>query len=205
MTPNYQLKITLEDVKPTIWRRVVVPADRSLAALHDVVQIALGWTHSHLHAFDIGGHRFGRPDHMDGFDDLVDERRHMLGQLVGPRQRFGYEYDFGDGWQHQIVVEKELVSTDESPSVKCLDGARACPPEDCGGAYGYIDLLDAITDPKHEQHRELRDWIGGRFDAEAFDVKAVNAKLAKIALKRTPAPRKPAPRKRTTRSRSARA
>lgn len=200
MTPNYQLKITLDDVKPAIWRRVVVPADLSLAALHDVVQIAMGWTNSHLHAFEIGGHRFGRPDYMDGFDDMLDERRHVLGQLVGPRQRFAYEYDFGDGWQHQIVVEKEVAAADDSPRVRCVDGARACPPEDCGGAYGYVDFLDAVTDPSHEQHRELLDWIDGSFDAEAFDIKAVNAQLAKIGLKR-----KAAPRKRTPRARSARA
>jgi Plasmid pRiA4b ORF-3-like protein len=190
MTPDYQLKITLDEIKPPIWRRVVVPADISLAALHDVLQIAMGWTNSHLHAFEIAGHRYGRRDHADfAGDELLDERRHVLGALVGPRKRFMYEYDFGDGWEHHIIVEKELAAADKSPSIRCIDGARACPPEDCGGTYGYADLVDAITDPSHERHRELLDWVGEHFDAEAFNAAKVNTRLAKIVHKLKPAPR----------------
>ena len=200
MTTHYQLKITLDEIQPPIWRRVVVPADISLAALHDVVQIAMGWTNSHLHAFEIDGQRYGRPDHMDGFDDVLDERRHLLGQLVEPRKRFAYEYDFGDSWHHQIVVEKELAPSTVQQVPVCIDGARNCPPEDCGGAFGYVEFLEVLADPNHEDHEHMVGWIGGSFDAEKFDPTVVNAKLATLGGPK----RKRTPRTSASRTRAAR-
>lgn len=187
--PALQLKITLQGLKPPIWRRVVVRADVTLSALHDIVQRAMGWTDAHLHAFEIDGARYGCPSVDEFADDLLDERRHQLGALVSPRQRFTYEYDFGDGWRHQIIVEKALVPAPDLRLPTCIAGARACPPEDCGGVHGYVELLEALDDPEHERHDELLEWLGGPIDPEAFTLDDINAALAKLAPRPKRAPR----------------
>jgi len=173
----YQLKITLRDIKPPVWRRVQVQ-DCSLAKLHDIIQTCLGWDGYHLHAFDIGGEQFSEPD-PDGMMEATDERKMKLSQVVAQGyKKFSYTYDFGDNWDHTIQVEKVL---DAEPGVRyprCTAGKRACPPEDCGGPWGYGDFLKAIQNPKHEQHEELLEWAGGEFDPEDFDIEAVNEELA---------------------------
>jgi hypothetical protein len=170
----YQLKVTINDIKPAIWRRLQVKSDIKLGKLHLVLQNALGWTNSHLHQFEIAGERYGMKDDDDDDDDLLDENRYKLSQVAEEKQRFIYEYDFGDSWHHTIVVEKVLPV---SPVVRypiCTAGARNCPPEDCGGTWGYEEFLAAIADKKHERHEELLDWIGGPFDPEHFDVDETN-------------------------------
>jgi hypothetical protein len=186
-----QLKVTLKNIKPAIWRRVLVSEDMTLADLHLILQVAMGWENYHLHGFTIHGQRFGPPD-PDDFVPVVDERKHRIGALVHKGTKFEYEYDFGDGWEHTILVEavREPTATETMPS--CLEGKRACPPEDCGGAWGYADLLDALADPKNERHDELREWVGGEYDAERLELAEVNEALAELVR----------PRRRPARSKS---
>ncbi len=172
-----QLRIDLEEVDPPIWRRLLVPAGIRLDQLHDVIQAAMGWTDSHLHAFTIGTKRYGMQ--IDDFlENELDEKKFTVLKAIGKERRFRYEYDFGDGWQHQVVVE-DVVNT--SPigltSAVCLEGERSCPPEDCGGAYGYADLLQAISDPEHEEHDDSLEWVGEDFDPEEFSLIVINAIL----------------------------
>lgn len=179
---TYQFKITLEDVNPEVWRRLLVPSDLLLVTLHEILQVTMGWENYHLHAFTIRGTRYGRPD-KDESGRVIDERKQTIGALVDLRERFTYEYDFGDGWIHLIDVEKPSAPIDATPPT-CVDGRGACPPEDCGGPRGYAELLQALADPAHERHEELGEWVEGSFDADAFDVAAVNKSLAELARPR---------------------
>lgn len=177
----YQLEVTLHEIQPPIWRRVLVPSSLTLAQLHDVLQIVMGWTDSHLHRFIINGQEFGRPDYEERFendDPLRDERRRRLAPLlpVVPAA-FLYEYDYGDSWLHVIVVEWLQVASPDVHYPACVAGARACPPEDVGGVGGYEELLGVLADPEHEEHAAMRMWAGADFDPEAFDVEAVNQAL----------------------------
>jgi len=171
----YQLKITLKQSKPPIWRRVQVRSEITLAQLHLVIQIAMGWTDSHLHQFIVNGRVFGRPDYEEL--ELNDEKKASLWRLVGLRDSFLYEYDFGDDWQHQVLVEKVLPVEQGAVYPRCLTGKRACPPEDVGGVWGYGDFLMAIKDPMHPDHREMLDWVDENFDPAAFDPAAVNLRF----------------------------
>ena len=169
----YQIKVTLDDSKPPIWRRLLVPADLSLGDLHEIIQIAMGWTDSHLHQFIIGGTYYGVP-HPD-MEDTVDEDRAKLARIIpGEKFKFRYEYDFGDSWTHTILVEKILPAEPGHPYPICVTGKRNCPPEDCGGIWGYADFVDAMADPKHPEHESLKEWYGEDFDPEAFDLDEVN-------------------------------
>ena len=175
----YQLKITLKDIRPPIWRRIRVP-DCTLDELHDYIQTAMGWTNSHLHHFHLGEQLYGDPELMqENFEDMEykDSTTTRLSDIVpvGRKKfRFAYEYDFGDGWMHDIEVEKV---EDAKVKPECLAGARACPPEDCGGPWGYEDFLAALADPKHENHVDMVEWIGGSFDPEAFDPKVATRRM----------------------------
>lgn len=172
----YQLKVALADIRPPIWRRIQVPADISLARLHRVLQAAMGWSDTHMHAFRMGRQTFGvaDPEFPDG---TRSERGVQLEQVAKAGDRFVYEYDFGDGWEHEIVVEEALAAEGAARYPCCLAGERACPPEDCGGLPGYEELVQALGDPAHPEHQEYLKWIGADFDPEAFDLAAVNKKL----------------------------
>lgn len=169
----FQFKITLLDSEPKIWRRIQVPDD-SLDELHEHIQTAMGWTNSHLHQFDINGRVYGDPDLLhDGFEEfnLVDSTATLISDVVpedGKRFRMVYEYDFGDGWQHELLFEGNPTPDPNQAYPVCLEGERACPPEDVGGVWGYQDFVKAIVDPLHDQHEELLQW-GGSFDPEHFD------------------------------------
>jgi len=173
----YQLKITLRWSKPPIWRRIQVDSEITLKKLHHVIQQTMGWTDSHLHQFVVRGVYFSDPQFE--LEHTRSESTIRLNQIV-PREglSFTYEYDFGDGWQHEVKVEK-IIESESAKKARpvCLAGKRACPPEDCGGTGGYYNLLRALADPKHEDHRMLTEWIGGSFDPEAFDLDTVNALL----------------------------
>ena len=174
----YQFKITLEDTKPPVWRRFQVPADLTLARLHDVIQDVMGWTDSHMHQFIVGETYYGRHDPMFGLEDVEDEKKVKLNQIVqSPKSKFGYEYDMGDSWQHLLVLEKVLPPEPGTKYPVCLEGNRNCPPEDCGGVWGYADFLEKIQNPNHPEHKEMLEWVGGSFDPEAFDVAKVNRSL----------------------------
>jgi hypothetical protein len=173
----YQLKITLKDSKPPIWRRVEVADDITLARLHRIIQVAMGWTDSHLHMFSVGQTDYGVP-YPGGEGELRDERRYKLSQLLtAPKQKLSYEYDFGDSWSHEVLLEQLREPEPGVAYPRCVTGKRACPPEDCGGVWGYAEFLEAIADPEHPEHEELLEWVGGEFDPAAFDVDEVNAGL----------------------------
>ena len=179
----FQLKITLRYSKPPIWRRVLVRADMPLDRLHHVIQIAMGWTNSHLHQFVLGRTYYGVPDpESDSFGpETLNEKRHTVADLApAPKKKFLYEYDFGDSWQHEVLVEKVLAPDATLKHPVCLAGANACPPEDCGGIPGYYDLLEAMADPQHERHEEMKEWLGGDWDASSFDVEETNLDLKRI-------------------------
>jgi len=172
----YQLKITLRDIKPPIWRRVQVK-DCTLNQLHDLIQTCMGWDGYHLHAFEIGGEQYSEPD-PDGMMETEDERKVKLSQVVaGGIKKLTYTYDFGDNWDHVIQVEKTLEAEAGVRYPRCIAGKRACPPEDCGGPWGYAEFLEAIQNPKHPQHKDRTEWIDGEFDPEAFDMETVNEEL----------------------------
>ena len=182
------LKVTLDDIEPPIWRRLDVPASVTLARLHDVCQVALGWTNSHLHVFEIGDQRIAIPYDLEQLMDgqiTRSARLVTLGDVIDHGfRRFGYEYDFGDSWRHTVEVEEVREERDGNVWVRCLDGARSCPPEDCGGTDGYTRLLDVLFDPTHPEFEELRHWVGSGFEPERFDLQAVNVALSVVARHR---------------------
>jgi hypothetical protein len=177
------LKITLCGLRPPVWRRVRISGDSSLLMLHRVIQAAMGWQDCHLHEFEIGDRRYGEPDDdpWPGDAQIYNEKNMKLGALVerGVR-RFRYVYDFGDGWEHEIVVEKVEPLDPELPYPALITGKRACPPEDCGGMPGYCRLLEVLADPAHEEHAELREWAGDDFDPEHVDLDAIRRELARL-------------------------
>ena len=184
----YQIKITLLGVDPPIWRRLLVRADLTLEQLHHVLQLAMGWEDCHMHEFRIGQQRFGTPDPMEqafGRSHTTSERTARLFSVLGRAgAKAVYTYDFGDSWEHQIVVEKCLALEPGRAYPACLAGERHGPPEDCGGIPGFYNLLEAISEPEHEQHAELLDWLGGDFDPEAFSVEEINRRLAPLQRRR---------------------
>ncbi len=176
----YQIKVTLKDTRPPIWRRFQVTGETRLSKLHDTVQVVMGWTNSHLHEFVIGDRHYGEPDE-DSPDELIDERNVLVSQVVDQEgQTFGYDYDFGDDWNHELLVEKILPNEAGVRYPRCLEGARACPPEDSGGPWGYEEKLQILKNPAHPNHREIATWMRKKFDAEAFDLSATNKALKSI-------------------------
>lgn len=176
----YQLKIVLDGIEPEIWRRVLVSENLSLAKLHDVAQAVMGWWNSHLHQFIYKDVYYINPAWMDDFGDVKfkDERRVKLKNLkLGEGDFFVYEYDFGDSWRHVVQVESIAENTRNRKYPVCLDGARTCPPEDSGGIWGYAEMLETLKGDDGEEKRELLQWLGGRFDAEAFSVEQANREL----------------------------
>lgn len=177
-----QLKITLDDVKPTVLRRIEVPFDIRLDRLHLTIQAAMGWTNSHLYEIRAGDVGWSTPDpDADWAGDFIDARKARLGDILEDigTKKLVYLYDFGDGWEHTIYVER-LV--DPEPGVlypRLIAASGRCPPEDCGGPFA--DLLEAIKDPLHERHAELTEWIGDEFDPEADDAKCLTAEVVALA------------------------
>ncbi|MHC4699003.1 MAG: plasmid pRiA4b ORF-3 family protein, partial [Planctomycetota bacterium] len=178
----YQFKITLKDIRPPIWRRIQVK-DCSLDKLHEHIQTAMGWTNSHLHRFKIDDTLYGDPDLLcEGWEDEsspVNSLETKVSTIIpedGTQIRFEYEYDFGDGWEHEILFERCLQAEKGYRYPVCVEGERACPPEDVGGTYGYEEYLEAITDPEHEEHESFMKWRGP-FDPEAFDAAATTRRM----------------------------
>ena len=163
-TSVVSLKVTLRGTKPPVWRRILMPGGMTLGDLHRVIQAAMGWEDCHLHAFDIGGEHYGDRHTVD---DVADENRLTLNGLVQSGvTRFGYTYDFGDDWEHVVVIEKALPINAASAYPACVAGKRNCPPEDCGGPWGYEHLLDVLANPEHPDHAEQREWFGEEFDPD---------------------------------------
>ncbi|AGT33605.1 hypothetical protein M493_16980 [Geobacillus genomosp. 3] len=189
----YQLKISLNGIRPPIWRRVLVPGHATFHDLHLIIQEAMGWEQAHLYEFDLRNVLVSIPDDWDSFHfgkERLDARRIQLQQwLTEEKQKFLYIYDFGDYWRHTITVEKIETLPKPLERATCLKGKRACPPEDCGGVYGYLELLesaanqDSLTDP---ELLERLDWMydmkGEDFDPDAFNIEEVNKRLSYIHL-----------------------
>lgn len=178
----YKFKISLEAIEPQIWRRFIVSPQTTLPELHDILQIVMGWTDSHLHSFHIDGKEYGEPDPeyemMDG-PTMIDYRKIKLSKIIKDGiSSFKYLYDFGDSWMHTITLEKQFKDEDDlyAPPL-CIGGERACPPEDVGSYPGYMNFAEAISDPNHEGHVDMLSWVGGHYDAEAFSSNQVNREL----------------------------
>ena len=176
----YQLKITLRDARPPIWRRVLVTDATTLHQLHGIVQAAMGWTNSHLHQFIVDEEYYSQKDfELDDWGHEVknEERVRLAALALVPKRKFTYEYDFGDGWDHEILVEKVYAPEEGARYPQCMAGKRACPPEDCGGVWGYERFLEVIKDEDDPEHEEMLEWAGGTFDPEAFNLEEVNQEL----------------------------
>jgi hypothetical protein len=168
MRQIFHLHIRLADVSPPVWRRVLVPGGYTLDRLHRVVQHALGWQNCHLHYFEVDGVQYGVPD-PDGEPDLRDELDTRLDAVAGKGGVLTYVYDFGDWWQHHVLVEDVVAADADDRLPACVEGRGQCPPEDVGGPQGYAEFLAAIDDPEHPRHLEMRDWVGRDFDPDEFD------------------------------------
>lgn len=184
LVERLRLKITLEGSDPPIWRRVEVNDDITFYQLHRVIQQAMGWEDCHLHEFDVARTRVGTRSADDMMfavrDVMLPERSTRLFELLEGRRKFRYWYDFGDDWWHEIAIEKRLPPDATAKPTILLDGARACPPEDCGGIPGYFALLDILDDPAHEERAGVLDWLGGDFDPEVFDLAIQARKVAGV-------------------------
>jgi len=180
------LRVVLVGTDPPIWRQLQVPINANLGWLHAVLQVAMGWTNSHLHQFTVNGQLYSDTRHysaeFEGDPEILEEKGFTLEQIV-PHETdtFEYEYDLGDSWNHEITVEN-ILSSDAAGAGKaiCMDGKRACPPEDCGGVWGYESLLEILKNRKHPEHKSMKAWLGRPFDAEGFDVAKANTWLRKL-------------------------
>jgi len=179
----FVLRIELQYVKPLVWRRVTVPETVKLKKLDRIIQAAMGWTNSHLHAFTIRDRRYGAKDLDDwGMDpELLDDKRYAIGDLLGETGfEFEYVYDFGDDWVHRVTVQGIEEATQLNNWPMCMAGANACPPEDVGGSPGYEMLQQAMADPRHPEHAHYWSWVGGPFDPSAFDMNLANQRIRKL-------------------------
>ena len=175
----FKIKVTLQGIEPPIWRSFQIQSHKNLHELHQTLQAVMGWTDSHLYAFTQGGRYYGDPD---DFEDLeaIDARTIRLDQVIdGKGSELNYEYDFGDYWQHELVLEEIVKAGPGRTYPICLDGNGACPPEDCGGTSGYERLVEALRDPHHDDHIDMWLWGGDNYDPEAFDVDRVNEILSR--------------------------
>ncbi len=176
----YEMKVSLKDYRPPIWRRFHVPGRITLYKLHRVLQTVMGWDNYHLYEFRVGEQRYGEPD-PDHQVEVKSARRFKVDDVFTIEgARFTYIYDFGDGWIHQVLIERILLSEKELKCPVCIEGKRACPPEDCGGTGGYANLLRIIGNPQDEEYKRMMEWLGGGFDPKHFDMDAVNRGLKRI-------------------------
>ncbi|HEX8019071.1 plasmid pRiA4b ORF-3 family protein [Mucilaginibacter sp.] len=181
---TFQFKIQIKHLQnPAVWRRVLVPSDITFDDLHEIIQIIFGWENSHLYQFSEKGYSsqtvYKVPDEYDG-DTVEDSEETIISEVfTKPKQTFTYIYDFGDDWTHHIVLEK--ITDTESTIPVCLAGEGACPPEDCGGIYGYNNLIEILSDPKNPEYKEMKSWLGlgknEQWDVSAFDIEVVNEEI----------------------------
>jgi len=174
------IKVTLNYIRPAIWRRLLLPTSLSLGDFHMAIHAAMGWRGGHLHVFEIGGVEYSEPGMIE---DGEDERRTTLAALmIQGVSRFRYTYDFGDDWTHAVVIEKRTPPADAAPG--CVAGERRCPPEDCGGAPGYELLIAALAAPDEPENKELLEWVGEDFDAEKFSLEYFDRRVKNLVNSR---------------------
>jgi hypothetical protein len=175
----YEIRVQLRDIEPSIWRILRVRPQTSLARLHKILQKAMGWTNYHLHLFEIDGEPYGEGD-TEWEEDIQDYYGMRLNKIfTDGRTSFMYEYDLGDGWRHDITL-LGTVAGEPGEKIACVGGARACPPEDCGGTSGYFHLLVVLSNPDHEEYDSMLEWVGGKYAPNAFDVAAVDRALKRL-------------------------
>jgi hypothetical protein len=173
---NYQIKIVLTDVEPSVWRRLMLDPDITLRDFHKIIQTAMGWTNSHLHQFEVGRDFYAPKEfEVEGANNSNTKKLSSILNKEGVHIK--YEYDFGDGWMHDITLEKIGQENKLIEIPCCMDGHGKCPPEDCGGTHGYRNLKKVIADPEHEEFEDTMEWLGGEFDPNYFDMQEVNDML----------------------------
>ena len=185
--PVARVRITLQNIAPAVWRRVDLPLSTTLMALHDVIQVAMGWTDSHLFEFVVGDRVYGEPDP----DDAMYERKVCQAKSIRLKQlldrgveRFLYVYDFGDNWRHHIILESVRQGEDHTDYPAFVGGARRAPPDDVGGISGFEAFLEAVTDPRHEDHDQMLEWSDGSFDPEDIDERDIRMIIGNFAARR---------------------
>jgi hypothetical protein len=175
----FQLRVQLQEVHPVVWRRILVPGSVRLSKLAGILCTCVGWQNSHLHQFRTANALYGM--HVEEWDDdEIDEKTVSVLQVFRDERRFIFDYDFGDNWHHEVIIENLTWSHHALKFAVCIDGQNACPPEDVGGVGGYGNFLRAITDAEHDEHDDYLEWAGGSFDPGAFDLGSVNAELQRI-------------------------
>lgn len=182
MPSIHTIKVSLRHMKPPVWRRLQVPSTANLAQLHHIIQAAMGWYDCHLHQFEVNGRCYADPEHQ--LDETIDEARLTLTRLRAG-QRFTYWYDFGDDWWHDIGVESVDQADPALAYPRCVTGRRACPPEDCGGPWGFAELMSALGDDTHPQHEYSRDWMDqigeDGYNPTRFDLAEINEALTRLS------------------------
>lgn len=179
------LRVELLGIEPLIWRRVRVDQAVTLKHMHEILQIVIGWQDSHLHEYRADEIAIGMRDADDAPEDLQDENAWSLGRLLGTgASEFEYLYDFGDDWEHRLIVEPSTRGGARGPTPLCLAGENACPPEDVGGPAGYAEFLQALADREHDSHKRYLEWIGGIWDPRGFDLNRINRELRALAYGR---------------------
>jgi hypothetical protein len=175
----YRVHVSLREIQPLIWRRIELASRTTLKQFHRILQIAMGWEDYHLHEYIVDGIRYCTPDpDYDKPEDVVRESGVRLQAVLShPGAEITYIYDFGDFWQHDIRLEAAFPADPNIHYPRIVDGARSCPPEDCGGTGGYADLLEILLDPAHDEFENMRQWAGPRFNAEVFSADAANKQL----------------------------
>jgi hypothetical protein len=191
-TEILQIKITLLRTDPQIWRRILVPRKLNLERLHDAIQIAMGWTFSHLFEFTVGDRRYGEPDPDAYADSQSFHARNLKLSAIVDRgiQNFSYIYDFGDHWEHEILIEKRVEADYSRRYPVFVHGERRCPPEDVGGVDGFDEFLSAIRDPSHEDYQHYLDWAGDDYDPNTIDLEGINQGLDLMASRLRSGPKK---------------
>jgi hypothetical protein len=182
----YQLKVGLLETRPLVWRRFLIPSEVTLHRLHLVLQVVMGWKNYHAYRFQTGTSEYAALDPDNELHELnfKNSKQQKLGKLVSkPGSLFLYEYDFGDSWNHEMLLEAILTPEPGRHYPICLAGERACPPEDCSGSHGYAHMLKVISDPKHEEYKNYLTWLGGHFNPDQFSIDAINRRLSTMKLK----------------------
>lgn len=173
----FQIQIALKGFKPKIWRRICIPSDLLLVDFHKIIQTTMGWSNTHLHQFIKDGNFYSVKDMFQDEMDCIDYKKKKIrvsDLLKKEKDKLVYEYDFGDSWEHEILLEKILPYDNNINYPICLDGKMNCPPDDCGGIWGYADILDIVKQPDHEEYDSFMEWLGDDFDPEYFDKDEVN-------------------------------
>jgi Plasmid pRiA4b ORF-3-like protein len=182
----YQIKISLKDIRPEIWRRIQIDSETSFYEMHHIIQIVMDWWNYHLYQFVISNPfnrsriRIGNPELLDDSEALVDRSTLISSILANEKDTLNYEYDFGDSWKHLIKLEK-IIQIGKIAHPKCIDGKRNTPPEDCGGVPGFYNFIEIMSDKKNKEYKSTKKWYGGDYDPDFIDIQKINQNLENIA------------------------